>query len=416
MQDKKQKTYQLSYRKQLIQLAKFYGIVEIKNYFKSAKRLTTSQIELILIKNKIKLPLKKTLSKLGRLIIFKNKYLKQLFYTVAVAVVVIGFFGGVPYLANVFHKIDYDLWENKDEIAKHKNDTIDKILKKNEIKSYKKDENFVVSEKKQITKDDLIENTISLNASVVASLFEDLNYDLSKIRKGKKVKPFYISLLPKDLSLIEDTKERKELFIKIVLPLILQENDKIEKDRKKLFKVLAKNSNTKEEKNWLKWKFKEYKIKNSDISELKIRMDIIPVSLAIAQAAIESGWGTSRFALEGNALYGQWTWSDNGLEPLDSDGGDHKVMRFKILTASIKAYKKNLNTHSGYMKFREARANLRNKNEKVTGLKLTQYLDKYSAQGEKYTKKLETTIKKNSLSDFENAKLLSTGLRKGIKL
>ena len=150
---------------------------------------------------------------------------------------------------------------------------------------------------------------------MVASLFEDLDYDLSKVRKSKKVKPFYISLLPKDISLIEDVKQRKELFIKIVLPLILQENDKISKDRKKLFKILAKESNIKEEKNWLKWKFKEYKIKNLDISELKIRMDIIPVSLAIAQAAIESGWGTSRFALEGNALYGQWTWSDDGLTP-----------------------------------------------------------------------------------------------------
>jgi len=416
MQDKKKKTYQLSYRKQLIQLAKFYGIVEIKNYFKSAKRLTTSQIKLILIKNKIKLPSKKTLSKLERLIIFQNKYLKQLFYTAAIAVIVIGFFGGVPYLVNIFHKVDYNLWKDKDEIAKHKNDTIDKILKKNEIKPYKKDENFVVSEKIQIKKEDLVENTISLDASVVASLFEDLNYDLSKIRKGKKVKPFYISLLPKDISLIEDVKERKELFIKIVLPLILQENEKIERDRKKLFKVLAKKSNTKEEKNWLKWKFKEYKIKNHDISELKIRMDIIPVSLAIAQAAIESGWGTSRFALEGNALYGQWTWSDKGLKPLDDVDGDHKVMHFKILIASIKAYKKNLNTHSGYIEFREARANLRNRNERVTGLKLTQYLDKYSATGTEYTKKLELTIKKNSLSDFENAKLLSTGLRKEIKL
>ncbi|MBO6489271.1 MAG: glucosaminidase domain-containing protein [Pelagibacteraceae bacterium] len=406
----------MSYRKQLIQLAKFYGIVEIKNYFKSAKKLTTSQIELILIKNNIKLPSKKILSKLGRLIIFKNKYLKQLFYTATVAVIVIGFFGGVPYLVNIFHKIDYDLWKNKDEVAKHKNDTIDKILKKNETKSYKKNENFIVNEKIQITKDDLIENTISLDASVVASLFEDLNYDLSKIRKGKKVKPFYISLLPKDISLIEDIRERKELFIKIILPLILQENEKIEEDRKKLFKVLAKKSNTKEEKNWLKWKFKEYKIKNRDISELKIRMDIVPVSLAIAQAAIESGWGTSRFALEGNALYGQWTWSDKGLKPLDNVDGDHKVMHFKILTASIKAYKKNLNTHSGYIEFREARANLRNRNEKVTGLKLTQYLDKYSATGMEYTKKLELTIKKNSLSDFENAKLLSTGLRKEIKL
>jgi len=154
MQNKKQKTYQSSYRKQLIQLAKFYGIVEIKNYFKSAKRLTNAQIELILIKNKIKLPSKKILSKLNRLIIFKNKYLKQLFYTAAAVIVVIGFFGGAPHLINVFHKIDYDLWKNKDEIAKHKNDTIDKILKKNEIKSYKKDEDFVASEKKQITKDD----------------------------------------------------------------------------------------------------------------------------------------------------------------------------------------------------------------------------------------------------------------------
>jgi len=406
----------MNYRKKLIQLAKFYGILEIKNYFKGAKRLTTSQIELILIKNNIKLPAKKILSNLERLIVFKNKYLRQPFYVAAVAIVVIGFFGGVPYLVNVFHKVDYNLWKDKDEIAKHKNDTIDKILKKNEIKPYKKDENFVVSEKIIKKKDNLIQNTISLDASVVASLFEDFNYDLSKIRKGKKVKPFYISLLPKDLSLIEDIRERKELFIKIILPLILQENEKIEKDREKLFKLLAKKSNTKKEKDWLKWKFKEYKIKNRDISELKIRMDIVPVSLAIAQAAIESGWGTSRFALEGNALYGQWTWSDKGLKPLKNVDGDHKVMHFKILTASIKAYKKNLNTHSGYIEFREARAKLRNLNERVTGLKLTQYLDKYSATGMEYTKKLELTIKKNSLSDFENAKLLSTGLRKEIKL
>jgi len=418
MQNKKQEIYQSSYRKRLIQLARFYGIVEVKNYFRSAKRLTNAQIELILIKNKIKLPSKKNISKFGRLIIFKNKYLKQVFYTSMAAIVAIGFFGGAPQLIKVFHKIDYDLWKNKEEIAKNKNNNIDKILKENEIKikSPKDGDYFAVSEKVKIKQDDLINNTVSLSASVVASLFEDLDYNLSKIRKGNKVKPFYISLLPKDISLIEDSKERKELFIKIVLPLILQENEKIEKDRKKLFKILAKKSNTRKERNWLKWKFKEYKIKNSDISELKIRMDIVPVSLAIAQAAIESGWGTSRFALEGNALYGQWTWSDNGLKPLESQEADHKVMRFKILRASINAYKKNLNTHSGYLKFREARANLRNKNERVTGLKLTQYLDKYAATGKEYTRKLELTIKKNSLSDFDNAKLLSTGLRKGIKL
>ena len=196
----------------------------------------------------------------------------------------------------------------------------------------------------------------------------------------------------------------------------MQENDKIAKDRRKLFKILSKDINDKNEKNWLKWKFKEYKISNFDISELKIRMDIIPASLAIAQAAIETGWGTSRFALEGNALFGQWTYSEQGLKPMDADTGNHKIMQFKILTASVNAYKKNLNTHSGYKKFREARANLRIKNKLPSGLALTKYLNNYAANGEEYTKKIELTIKKNSLSDFENAKLLSTGLRKGINL
>mgnify|MGYP002035989590 CR=1 FL=1 len=418
---KKHKSYKSSYRSQLIQLAKFYGIIEIKNYLKSAKKLTNSQIELILVKNKIKLPAKKTLSNLNSLIFFKDKYFKNFFYSVAVLVVVVGFFGGAPHLIELFHKVDYDSWKNKSKIVKNKKDSIDLILeKKKEIKPQLHDvveENFELSENLPKEDNDLFNNEVSLDASVVASLFDDSGYNLSKVRKGKKVKPFYISLLPKDLSKIEDYKERKELFIRIILPLIIKENEKIKKDRKRLFKILAKKSNTKSEKNWLEWKFKEYKIKNHDISELKIRMDIVPVSLAIAQAAIESGWGTSRFALEGNALFGQWTWSGKGLRPLEStEDSNHKVMRFRILRASINAYKKNLNTHSGYEKFREARANLRNNNEKLTGLKLTKYLDKYAANGEEYVKKIEQTINKNSLTDFENAELLPTGLRKEIRL
>ena len=416
MKNKRSKIYQLSYRKQLIRLAKLYGVVEIKSYLKSAKRLTTAQIELLLVKNRIKLPLKKSLSKFNYLTIFKNKYLHQLYYTLAVVILIVGFFGGAPHLVKIFHKIDYNFWKNKNEIVKHRHDTIEKILEKNEVKTSENEEDFVFTENEQIEQDDFTDNTVRLNVTIVSSLFEDHDYDLSKIRKGTKVKPFYISLLPKDLSSIENYKEKKELFIKIVLPLILHENDKIEKDRKKLFKILAKKYNNKQEKNWLKWKFKEYKIKNSDISELKIRMDIIPVSIAIAQAAIESGWGTSRFALEGNALFGQWTYSGKGLKPLDNTDGDHKIMQFKILIASVKAYKKNLNTHSGYARFREARADLRVQNKKVTGLKLTKYLDKYAATGEQYTKKIELTIKKNALSDFESAKLYSVGLREGINL
>ena len=421
MKNRKHKIYYSSYRKQLIQLAKLYGVVEIKNYFRSAKKLTTAQIELILIKNRIKLPIQRSLSRFSRFLFalsFKNEYVKQLYYVLTVLIIVIGFFGGAPHLVKMYNNVDYNSLKNEKETAKKKKDTINDILKKNQLSSYETEENneFAFTNKQQ-KQEDIIENTVSLNASTIATLFEDYDYDLKKIRKGKKVKPFYISLLPKDLSSIESNQERKELFIKIVLPLILQENDRIEKDRKKLFKVLAKKFNNKFEKNWLKWKFKEYKIDKSDISELKIRMDIIPVSLAIAQAAKESGWGTSRFALEGNALYGQWTWSEKGLEPSEKqETKSHKVMQFKILKASVKAYKNNLNTHGGYAEFREARANLRIQGKNLDGLKLSQFLDKYAQTGKTYTKTIELIIKQNSLSDFDKAKLLSIGVRKGTKL
>ena len=137
-------------------------------------------------------------------------------------------------------------------------------------------------------------------------------------------------------------------------------------------------------------------------------MDIIPVSLAIAQAAKETGWGTSRFALEGNALFGQWTYSKNGLEPKDSTSGDHKVMKFNVLQASVRAYKRNLNSHRVYEDFRNERAKLRERGEKIDSLKLVKYLDKYAETGTLYTKILEKIIKQNSLMDFDQAKLLPT--------
>ena len=83
------------------------------------------------------------------------------------------------------------------------------------------------------------------------------------------------------------------------------------------------------------------------------------MSLAIAQAAKETGWGTSRFAQEGNALFGQWTWSGEGLKPKEAEEGEgHKVMKFNVLQASVRAYQRNLNTHSTYKDFRKARAEL----------------------------------------------------------
>ena len=160
---------------------------------------------------------------------------------------------------------------------------------------------------------------------------------------------------------------------------------------------------------WLSEKFQQYGIKNSNLSTLKIRMDIIPVSLAIAQAAKETGWGTSRFAQEGNALFGQWTWNGEGIRPAEvSSDAKHKVAKFKVLKASVRAYQRNLNTHSSYKEFRKERAIQRDNDEKLNSLVLLNYLDSYAETGFEYTKVLKKIIQQNSLTDFDDVKILPT--------
>jgi len=259
--------------------------------------------------------------------------------------------------------------------------------------------------------DDVPTDIIRFSASVVEQLFKDTKYDLKDVRKRKLVKPIALPLLPKEMKKIENTKKRKDLFIKIILPLIIKENNYIRHDRKKLFHVLNKSNNTNAEKKWLDQKFKQYGVINKDLSTLKIRMDEIPASIAIAQAAKETGWGTSRFALEGNALFGQWTWSGEGIKPAAADNDTtHKVMKFKVLQASVKAYTRNLNTHSSYKNFRSARAELREERKKIDSLILSEYLDKYAETGKEYVKILQQIIKQNKLTDFDDAKLLPSSI------
>ena len=156
---------------------------------------------------------------------------------------------------------------------------------------------------------------------------------------------------------------------------------------------------------------KKYGVTSRDLSILKIRMDEIPVSLAIAQAAKETGWGTSRFAQEGNALFGQWTWSGEGLRPKEAkEGQEHKVMKFNILQASVRAYQRNLNTHSTYKDFRKARAKLRDANKKLDSMELSKYLNKYAETGNQYVEVLQKIIKQNKLQDFDDAKLLPSSV------
>ena len=257
------------------------------------------------------------------------------------------------------------------------------------------------------TLNDLETDTVRLNASTIKQLFEDTDYSLEDVREKKLVKPVALTLLPAEIKMIENTKQRKEFFIQIILPLILQENNNIRLDRKRLFSIINKSSNTDLEKKWLEKKYKQYGVSSRDLSTLKVRMDEIPVSLAIAQAAKETGWGTSRFAQEGNALFGQWTWSGEGLKPKDSDSSEgHKVMKFNVLQASVRAYQRNLNTHSSYRAFREARAKLRDQNKNLDSLILVQFLNEYAETGEKYVEVLQKIIQQNNLKDFDDAKLL----------
>ncbi len=254
---------------------------------------------------------------------------------------------------------------------------------------------------------DLETDTVRLNASTIKQLFDDTNYTLKDVREKKLVKPVALTLLPNEIKMIENTKKRKEFFIQIVLPLILKENNNIKLDRKRLFTIINKNSNTKLEKKWLDRKYKQYGIPSKDLSILKKRMDEIPVSLAIAQAAKETGWGTSRFAQEGNALFGQWTWSGEGLKPKDADKDEgHKVMKFNVLQASVRAYQRNINTHSTYRNFREARAKLRDMGKPLDSIILAEYLNEYAETGSQYVEVLQKIIKQNELKDFDDAKLL----------
>ncbi len=252
-----------------------------------------------------------------------------------------------------------------------------------------------------------------LSASTIEELFNENGYNLDIVKETKLVNAGnQLTRLPKELKNIESPKKRKELFIKIVLPLIIEENLKIRFDRKKLFEILNKNNTTNRDKSWLNLKFKQYGIKNNDLSKLKIRMDEIPASLAIAQAAKETGWGSSRFAQEGNALFGQWTWSGEGIRPLNVEKDEkHKVAKFKILKASVRAYQRNLNTHSSYKEFRVERAIQRDNDEKLDSLKLVNFLEKYAETGKEYTEVLKKIILQNNLTDFDDVEILPTSLK-----
>ena len=324
---------------------------------------------------------------------------------VAVVIITTIAFNGKNYFDNTNTNKTVEV--KKPEIKKEvKKPEIKKEAKKPEVKKEIKPK--IEAKKKKDVNEAILPN-LNLKTETVLNLFKDVEYDLGKVRSQKLVKPIYFTQFPRDLDALQSTKLKKETFIKIVLPLIVAENEKILADRKKLTFLSDKKYTTDLEKQWLRQKLLEYKVKKSDLNELLIRMDVIPTSIALAQAAKESGWGTSRFALEGNAIFGQWTWSGQGIAPLDRDSNKkHKILKFPILRASVKAYQNNLNTHKSYLKFREKRFILRGKNKKVVGLELTDTLNNYAQTGSEYTDTLNQIIKQNRLLDFEPVRLVNS--------
>ena len=354
--------------------------------------------------------IKKFLSKKGYRLIKKKgfshklKY-KNIYTTSFASLIVITFFYILPLSIN---KVSSIIKHNK-HVENYSKKYLEKVLSGENLVSGEL-ENDEIAQRYLYEDVELKEGpskSVRIEASILNQLFEDNDYNLKKVRVNKIVKPFEVGMLPEELKNIESTKKRKDLFIKIVLPLILSENNRILRDRDILFKVLNKNNNTKSEREWLNKKFKQYGVVNKDVTTLKIRMDIIPVSLALAQAAKESGWGTSRFAIEGNALFGQWTYSGEGITPAAADKGDkHKVMAFSVLKSSVRAYQRNLNTHKSYKAFRKERATQRDNEENLDSTLLANYLDSYAETGEEYVKILKQIINQNNLKDFDKAKIL----------
>ena len=391
------KNLKLPYRDQLIELGKLYKIEELKIYAKSKKDLTISQIELILLKNKVRLPAQSYNKKKISEIELKEQVITNILITLFLITFVVSLMSVRPYIKTVTSEIKFT-HVAKEYKSSFKNKKITK--KPNNLNKKSTDEEYV-----------------SIPTQETLDIFENLKYDLKTIRLGQAVKPVYLSRLPKDLNKIKSTQKKKDTFIKIVMPLILDENNKILEDRKKLFKILNKPSNTRGEKVWLKRRFNDYKIKNEDIAELKIRMDIVPTSVAIAQAAKESGWGTSRFALDGNAMFGQWTWGKDGIEPSQKEKNtSHKILKFPMLRSSVNAYIKNLNTHRGYSEFRKKRSELRQNNKNLSGLDLVEYLYNYAATGKEYVVILKKIIRQNQLTDFDSSVLMNSNRSRSLSL
>ena len=262
------------------------------------------------------------------------------------------------------------------------------------------------------------------NYKDVLALFDRMGYTQKAWQAGiREIPRVYLADVPdtwrersaKELSVAE----QKRLFFRLIAPVVLRINEIILEDRdraKELTERLAEGQSVRpEDQAWLTELAAKYKVLestgkrlNSDaFAELLMRVDIVPASLSLAQAASESGWGTSRFAAEGNSLFGQWTWG-KGLKPTEqrtSKLGDYRVAAFDSTAQAAYSYALNLNTARAYRDLRVKRADLRRQNLRISGTVLAETLVNYSERGQAYVDDLKALIRENRLDDADDASL-----------
>ena len=262
------------------------------------------------------------------------------------------------------------------------------------------------------------------NYKDVLALFDRMGYTQKAWQAGiREIPRVYLADVP-DTWRERSTKElsvaaKKRLFFRLIAPVVLRINEIILEDRdraKELTERLAEGQSVRpEDQAWLTELAAKYKVLestgkrlNSDaFAELLMRVDIVPASLSLAQAASESGWGTSRFAAEGNSLFGQWTWG-KGLKPTEqrtSKLGDYRVAAFDSTAQAAYSYALNLNTARAYRGLRLKRADLRRQNLRISGTVLAETLVNYSERGQAYVDDLKALIRENRLDDADDASL-----------
>ena len=232
------------------------------------------------------------------------------------------------------------------------------------------------------------------------------DFQTDQIRETKIIPNIIFAKLPNDLKSVKTIKNRKDLFIKITLPIIVQENKKLISLNNKLRSIKNNFGHiSRKDALWTQNLMEEY---NADtLDAMLVKVDEIPVSLALAQAVIESGWGTSRFAYEGNALFGQYVWgkSKSGIIPKDREtDAKYKIKSFNSLSESVASYMKNLNTNFHYHEFRINRFVLRSNNLSLNGSHLANYLSNYSIEKD-YTDKIINIIEMNNFEDFDDLRI-----------